>query len=273
MSREPQFPSVHAAASAEKAWFERLVTACDALRARRAVRDWLAATAHHWRYSPQNAALIHLQRPRARYVAGRRAWAARGRAVRPDATPIWVLAPGGGRRFLGVLVYDVRDTDGPPLVPPRFGLRGAAPRLATLRRAATALGVTVRPLPASLEGLAGRALPGRVVEVSHRVPPAEQAATLAHELAHVLLGHPEQVAFFGRSSTSMEAEAEGAAFIVCGVLGLKSRAPEYLAFQGLSSVALRRAFHSIARAAREILHACQVRPRRRSKGAGHGDEA
>jgi hypothetical protein len=67
----------------------------------------------------------------------------------------------------------------------------------------------------------GYAKPGPVVAVS---PIAEQPhKTLFHELAHVLLGHPEQGSLTDSESTPrnlMEVEAEAVALLCCESLGL-----------------------------------------------------
>lgn len=78
-------------------------------------------------YSPLNGFLIYLQDPAATRVATARMWARRyQRRLRPAARPLVILAPMSPVLF----VFDVRDTEGPPLPPgpPPAAVR-AAPRL------------------------------------------------------------------------------------------------------------------------------------------------
>lgn len=65
-------------------------------------------------YSPLNAFLIHLQDPSATRVATARVWARKyQRRLLSGARPIVILAPMSPVLF----VFDVRDTEGPPLPP------------------------------------------------------------------------------------------------------------------------------------------------------------
>ncbi len=65
-------------------------------------------------YSPLNAFLIHLQDPAATRVATARMWARKyQRRLLPEARPIVILAPMSPVLF----VFDIRDTEGPPLTP------------------------------------------------------------------------------------------------------------------------------------------------------------
>ena len=65
--------------------------------------------------------------------------------------------------------------------------------------------------------------------------PAVQFATIAHELAHLFLGHlgpdkglsiPERASMYG---SQMELEAESTAYLVCARNGVQSRSETYLA--------------------------------------------
>jgi len=80
-------------------------------------------------YSPLNAFLIHLQDPGATRVATARVWARKyQRRLLPGARPIVILAPMSPVLF----VFDVRETEGPPLAPnalPAAGPGGRAARL------------------------------------------------------------------------------------------------------------------------------------------------
>lgn len=66
----------------------------------------LSRIAHFRDYSPQNALMIALQRPSARYVLTPRKWKALGRFVKRGACPIVALRPFAPVMYL----YDVADT-------------------------------------------------------------------------------------------------------------------------------------------------------------------
>lgn len=96
---------------------------CRRWRSRCGFLDLLEFIARLPAYSPLNGFLIYLQDPAATRVATARMWARRyQRRLRPDARPLVILAPMSPVLF----VFDIRDTEGPPL-PPATGR--AAPRL------------------------------------------------------------------------------------------------------------------------------------------------
>jgi len=66
-------------------------------------------------YSPLNGFLIFVQNPEASFVATGKAWLKKyNRRVKPGARPIVILAPMSPVLF----VFDIRDTEGPPLAAP-----------------------------------------------------------------------------------------------------------------------------------------------------------
>ena len=77
-------------------------------------------------YSPLNGFLIHLQDPTATRVATPRMWARKyQRRLKPGARPIVILAPMSPVLF----VFDIRDTEGPPLAPGAVQTPGLPERL------------------------------------------------------------------------------------------------------------------------------------------------
>jgi len=132
----PAFTNTNDALELEWRWLLELTKETSALKATTRYRDWLNAPASHWNYSTFNRALIAIQKRDAVQVAGRKAWEARGRSIKTTATPITILAPaGGGRRFVGVVVYDLADTEGPPLVVDNWALTGPSHHLSAARAA------------------------------------------------------------------------------------------------------------------------------------------
>jgi hypothetical protein len=85
--------------------------------------------------------------------------------------------------------------------------------------------------------------------------PAEEFATLSHEVAHELMHRGER-----RSSTSKrirETEAEAVAFVVCSAIGLEtgSAAQDYIGLYGGEAKLLRERLEYIQRTATQILNA------------------
>ena len=221
-----------------------------ALNDPQAWQAWLKFSSQFHRYSFGNALLIMLQDPQATHVAGYQAFKSMGRQVRRGETGIKVLAPitrheprldNAGQpvrddqgRVLQrthvvatkpVTVFDIRQTDGPPLPDPKIGevalLTGQAPvglwdRLQGLLEER---GFNVRR-GADLGGPNGSTdFAQRLVMVRDDVDDAQAVKTLAHEAGHVIL-HPDQQ---GRDCRGiLEVEAESVAYMVTNAHGLDS---------------------------------------------------
>ena len=219
---------------------ERLTTMVEALVSGDDWQAMLAMAAKFHRYSFGNVCLILSQAPDATQVAGYRTWQATGRQVRKGEHGIAILAPctyGATdsedhedatparhvvRGWRVVRVFDIAQTDGEPLadVTPAL-LAGEAPedlwdRLAGL---VAAEGYTLeRGDCGTANGYTNFA--GRVVRVRADVSDAQAAKTLAHELAHILLHGPADIA--GAKRSLAEVEAESVAFVVCSAAGLNT---------------------------------------------------
>lgn len=243
-----------AAAEARQATLDKLHTQLRdgilALNDPQAWQEWLRFSAQFHRYSMGNSMLIMLQDPKATHVAGYQAFKAMGRQVRRGETGIKVLAPIARRDPLlddagnpqrddqgrvryrthvvatkPVTVFDIRQTDGPPLPDPKVGevalLTGQAPpglwdRLQDLL---AERGFAVRR-GADLGGPNGYTdFGGRLVMVRDDVDDAQAVKTLAHEAGHVLL-HQDQRSVDCRGI--LEVEAESVAFMVTSAHGLDS---------------------------------------------------
>ena len=243
-----------AAAEARQATLDKLHTQLSdgilALNDPQAWQAWLKFSSQFHRYSFGNSLLIMLQDPQATNVAGYQAFKAMGRQVRRGETGIKVLAPITRReprlddtgkpvhddqgRLMHrtqvvatkpVTVFDIRQTDGPPLPDPKIGetalLTGHAPaglwdRLQCLLEER---GFDVRR-GADLGGSNGYTdFGGRLVMVRDDVDDAQAVKTLAHEAGHVIL-HQEQSSRDCRGI--LEVEAESVAFMVTSAHGLDS---------------------------------------------------
>jgi len=209
--------------------------------------SWLRFANSFHRYSFNNTLLIWAQKPDATMVAGYRAWQARGRQVRRGETSIKVYGPVTTRepktdpnghplrdsdgkpvhevRIVGVKpvsVFDVSQTEGEPLpTPPQASLlTGQAPDglWDALQSFVEAQGYRVT------RGDCGDAngvtvYDTREVRVREDVDDAQAVKTLAHEIGHVLLHHPEQRERFSCRGV-VEVEAESVAYMVTAAHGL-----------------------------------------------------
>lgn len=203
-------------------------------------------------FAPFNAMLLQIQKPGLMYAASARDWRTRfGRQVVEGARPLVILWP-----FAPVaLVYDVVDTEGRALpvgVNPftakgfmgpasmeRFqvllarkqiewvdvdGGDGSAGRVKVVHRGAE-------------NGANGRGKPSPStysIQINRSHPEAVRFATLAHELAHLLLGHLGRDRVLKVPSrpplehAQEEIEAESVAYLVCRRQGIEPSSSQYL---------------------------------------------
>lgn len=221
-------------------------------------QHWLEYAGKFHNYSFNNQLLIMMQRPAATQVAGFSKWKEMGRDVQAGEKAIWIWAPKISRikspcppgtppdghekgkpfvyrrvltGFKPVTVFDVTQTAGDPL-PSRPQINytreeGVAPpeMRPALEAQIVAHGYTVeyRELPAGgPEGYTTHN-PKRVV-ISTRYSDAHSAVVLAHELAHIELGHMEQAHDYHTGPDGkrpqMEVEAESVAYVIGRRYGL-----------------------------------------------------
>jgi len=193
-------------------------------------------------YSPFNNMLVYLQNPMTTYFATARHWhKAFGRTVKDEARGRIILAP----RTPVLLVYDIADTEGPPL--PRklevFGQTSGEFDPAILERTLRncereKICVERKPMGKLRGGFAtmrvNHAQWKMRIGLGDQLDDAGAYAALSHELAHIFLGHvgPDADGWWPfRASLShavTEIEAEAVSHIVCQRAGLKIRAAEYL---------------------------------------------
>jgi hypothetical protein len=191
------------------------------------------------RYSAFNVLLLMMQNPDVTAVAGYKAWQAMGRQVRRGEQALWVLAPvkykeevedektgekGSAVRVRGfkpASVWDISQTDGPELPTPPKPLEGEAPAAFWdgLVGVLQAEGYTVErtKIPG---GAKGDTSPDKKVRIDTRGTPLEQLAVLAHEVAHVKLGHIEDIDQYRTHRGRFEVEAESTAFIIMSAMDL-----------------------------------------------------
>ena len=248
---------------------EKLVTALNQGRSE-TLTQYLAAIGRFHRYSLRNVMLIASQKPTASHVAGFHTWHKLGRFVKKGEKGILILAPIARRKnesteqnetdesssavgFRAAYVFDISQTDGQEL--PKIGIVNGDPseyleRLSKYiaeRNIALEYSKDIAPARGSSAGGKITLLPGQ--------SPAEDFATLAHELAHEMMHRDER-----RSRTSKrirETEAEAVAFVVCHAIGLEtgSAAQDYIQLYEGDSKVLAESLEHIQRTASRILDA------------------
>jgi hypothetical protein len=248
---------------------EQLITALDEGRSE-TLTQYLAAIGRFHRYSLRNVMLIASQKPSATHVAGFNAWHKLGRFVKKGEKGILILAPIIRRKnesvdhkdtdesstavgFRAAYVFDITQTDGQEL--PTIGSVNGDPReyRERLAKHVAEQGIVleysddIAPARGTSAGGKITLLPGQ--------SPAEEFATLAHELAHEMMHRDER-----RSRTSKrgrETEAEAVAFVVCHGIGLEtgSAAQDYIQLYEGDSQLLTASLEYIQKTAIQILNA------------------
>jgi len=212
--------------------------------------EYLSTMARFHDYSFGNIMLIARQKPTATNVAGVRTWNSLGRFVKRGEKGILILAPMVGYRrsrqdeiatemdndnaaddrkdgskpqrqligFRGVYVFDVSQTEGKDL-PTLTEVKGeVGDRLERLK--AFVEGNAIKLFYSNRIAPAKGTSSGGTITLLEGMEPAEEFATLVHEIGHEMLHWGER-----RTLTTKrvrETEAEAVAFVVCRSLGLET---------------------------------------------------
>ena len=212
--------------------------------------EYLSTMARFHDYSFGNIMLIARQKPTATNVAGVRTWNSLGRFVKRGEKGILILAPMVGYRrlrqdeiatemdndnaadnrkdgskpqrqligFRGVYVFDVSQTEGKEL-PTLTEVKGdVGDRLERLK--AFVEGNAIKLFYSNRIAPAKGTSSGGTITLLEGMEPAEEFATLVHEIGHEMLHWGER-----RTLTTKrvrETEAEAVAFVVCRSLGLET---------------------------------------------------
>jgi hypothetical protein len=239
----------------DRSLIDQLIQQTNLYATSKSFTDLLAFVARMRGFAPFNAMLLHAQKPGLTYAATAADWLARfNRKPKQDARPLIVMQAMGPVGF----VFDMQDTEGDNLPPEAF----AFPTFGdlSLARWHEMLAVVARAKIEILwvdkgDGAAGSMTRTQVVvkgktrahwtvRMNQNHDPQTQFVTLAHELAHMFLGHlggddtQSIKARRGLGHDLEEVEAEAVAWVVAHRNGLKPKSEAYLdrykaAFKGL----------------------------------------
>ena len=221
-------------------------------------------------FAPFNAMLLQVQKPGLSYAASARDWRERfGRWPKEGARPLLILWPFGPV----ALVYDVKDTDGKPLPEDVSTFVAHGPIDRNRLRSFQALLKKKSIDWIEVDEGDNRAGSIRVIRravddkeftqyrmhINRNHESAVQFVTLAHELAHLFLGHlgaDKKINVPQRhvpKHAQQELEAESVAFIVCERQGVKSKSQTYLSnFVRADTVVEHLDLYQVTRAAGQI---------------------
>lgn len=229
----------------EKSLLDRLIRDAKLYRTSAEYRELLDFVVRFRHMAPYNAMLLNVQRPGLRYAATPKDWMSRfGRWPRPAARPLLILKSFAPVEF----VYDFLDTEGPDPPPGAFSF----PALGDV----SAWQVNQMIKRMQKRGIrtvlfdAGDKSAGSISVLRHskdrKTPslynlafnknhaPAVQFVTIAHELAHLFLGHLGEDTRLeikdrrGHSHAQVEVEAESVAYLVSRRNGVEARSESYL---------------------------------------------
>jgi hypothetical protein len=263
--REPARPGMNP--DADRALIEQLIAETELYTTSQAFTELLEFVTKLRGFAPFNAMLLHIQKPGLTHAATARDWIIRfGRKPKEQARPLVVMRSMGPVGF----VFDVLDTEGKDLPVDAY----AFPALGQMSEAQFRDLLSAMPKERiELQRLdVGDASAGWIKHVGTSVspngkhtyrlayngnhPPTTRFVTLAHELAHLLLGHlgadrgrnvPDRK---DRDHAMREVEAETAAYLVARHNGVKPKSETYLqnyrgSFRMLDIFAVMRAANEI----------------------------
>ncbi len=267
----------------ERALIDQLIAATRLYDSSKAVQELFDFIVRLREFAPFNAMLLHIQKPGLTHAATARDWWRRFRRVpKTGARPLLVLRTMGPVDF----VFDILDTEGAEVPPDAF----AFPTFGNLSevRFVQLIASVAREKIEIVELDAGDAQAGWIrllarsksdtgknfyrLGYNRNHPPPTRFVTVAHELAHLYLGHlgadrgrrvPD------RSQTYhalQEVEAECTAYLVAKRNGAKPRSESYLAkYQGAFE---HLNLHAVMRAANAVETAMGISAHRLWNGKG-----
>ncbi|NNN13424.1 MAG: DUF1738 domain-containing protein [Acidimicrobiaceae bacterium] len=216
----------------------RLIDALDLVVTSGGYGEFLKFAARLPSYSPRNSLLIFSQAKEKGFtptiVMGYKGWLSRGRHVRRGEKGLRICVPVIAKErgnfdskevevvkyFRSASVFDLSQTDGEaisePLVP--IFLEGEADEILLDLCVSEVERLGFSFYFGELAGSNGQTNFGdRTVVVSRNLPPRQRVKTALHELAHATMHHRSDIAV-----SAAELEAESAAYLILGSLGIAS---------------------------------------------------
>jgi hypothetical protein len=252
---------------AERTLIDQLIAATKLYDSSEAIHELLNFTIRLRELAPFNAMLLHIQKPGLTHAATAQDWWRRfGRVPKKDARPLLILRTMGPVDF----VFDIQDTKGRD-VPvdafafPTFGNMTES-RFNEFMSSVVKQRIAIVPLDAGdgqagwirllMAAEAGKGKNHYELAYNRNHPAPTRSVTVAHELAHLYLGHlgaDRARRVPDRRDTPhalREVEAEIAAYLVAMRNGLKPRSESYLAnykgaFEDLNLYAVTRAANAV----------------------------
>ena len=253
--------------STERALIDQLISATKLYDSSEAIQELFKFTIGLREFAPFNAMLLHIQKPGLTHAATAQDWWQRfGRVPKKGTRPLLVLRTKGPVDF----VFDILDTEGRDVPVDAFAFPTFGDltdnRFSEFMRAVAKERIDIVVLDSG-DGQAGwvrlltesKAKTGKNVyqlAYNRNHPAPTRFVTVAHELAHLYLGHVGADA--GRRVPDrrdtphalMEVEAEMVAYLVAMRNGLKPRSESYLAnykgaFEDLNLYAVTRAANAV----------------------------
>ena len=207
-----------------------------------------------------------MQDPKATQVAGYKTWIKSfDRHVIKGEHGIGILAPhtytaandkGVDESHLGfhaTTVFDVRQTDGEPMVDPsHVDGAGGESLYDTLAEYGTSLGIDVKLVDdlGSTDGVCKESS----IEINDSLSMQNRVGVLAHELAHYLAGHRGS----DKSKDMREWEAESVSFVFCEKFGIENKAPQYLKEWGATRDNIKASLGMISKVSSQIIKAVEA---------------
>jgi hypothetical protein len=273
-TRERHHPSPEDPSRRQPDVLARLEQAVGQIQDSESFRRYLEIQARFHHYSPNNAALILLQRPDATRVAGYNDWLRMHRYVRRGEKAIKIIVPmfrtvvdeesGEERRqvFFGVgNTFDISQTDGQPLpeidVPVLAGEAGAQlySGLTSVARRERLQLEQIPELSGEMMGYYERGSRRIVLRLAAQL---QMTKTLAHELAHHFAGHgaPEDSA----PRAEQETVAESVSYLTLAHYGLDSgeRSFPYIAVWSRDRKLLQQAMGTIQKVSATIIDGVEL---------------
>ncbi len=234
-------------------WMQRLADETDQAAQSAELTRYLTTLSRFYTYSAHNCALIAMQRPDARRVAGYRAWQAMGRQVKKGAKGIAILCPAPIKgktdagddavialRFRTGWVFDLADTEGDDL--PALTIHAVEgdrydALLGHLTEIATRGGLSVAFKPRLVQDANGVSYGDGRIALKQGNPAGNLCKTLIHEWAHERVHRAEERRTF--TTQQVECQAEAVAYGVCQALDIPTpNTPTYLALYKVSRATL-----------------------------------